>query len=211
MPSGAAISRTCARCAISSDWVWCTVSTGAPDSSNWPPGSSEIAPPPVTSYSPMMLPRSMIGSQPSRSCMPSSSAPMPRAPFVRHGMMAFERERRLLVLGADPEFGRRLHARFQPRHQFVARLQRRHIDLVTRHEDSGCGALRRDARGVGGIREPTGPEMREVKTISSDGRAVSCGEQLRLAAGAAQPVEQTAELGGIRVGQFRADVLFDRG
>jgi len=27
------------------------VSTGAPDSSNCPPGSSEIAPPPVTSYS----------------------------------------------------------------------------------------------------------------------------------------------------------------
>ena len=49
MPSGVAISRTCARCAISSDWVWCTVSTGAPDSSNCPPGSSEIAPPPVTS------------------------------------------------------------------------------------------------------------------------------------------------------------------
>ena len=49
MPSGVATSRTCARCAISSDWVWWMVSTGAPDSSNWPPGSSEIAPPPVTS------------------------------------------------------------------------------------------------------------------------------------------------------------------
>ena len=49
MPRGVAISRTCARCAINSLWVWCTVSTGAPDNSNWPPGSSEIAPPPVTS------------------------------------------------------------------------------------------------------------------------------------------------------------------
>ncbi|MGY4423233.1 hypothetical protein ACVWY2_005682 [Bradyrhizobium sp. JR6.1] len=49
MPSGVATSRTWARCAISSDWVWCTVSTGAPDNSNCPPGSSEIAPPPVTS------------------------------------------------------------------------------------------------------------------------------------------------------------------
>ena len=54
--------------------------------------------------------------------------------FVRHGMVALERERRLLVLGADPEFGRRLHAGLQPRDEFVARLQRRHIDLVTRHE-----------------------------------------------------------------------------
>ena len=60
--------------------VWCTVSTGAPDSSNWPPGSSEIAPPPVTSASPMMFSPSMIGSQPSRCCMPSSSARMPRGP-----------------------------------------------------------------------------------------------------------------------------------
>ena len=65
MPSGFATSRTCARCAISSDAVWCTVSTGAPDSSNCPPGSSEIAPPPVTSKRPMMLSPSMIGSQPS--------------------------------------------------------------------------------------------------------------------------------------------------
>ena len=42
--------------------------------------ASEIAPPPVTSYRPMMLPRSMIGSQPSSNCMPSSSAPMPLTP-----------------------------------------------------------------------------------------------------------------------------------
>ena len=80
MPSGFATSRTCARCAISSLQVWWMVSTGAPDSSNWPPGSSEIAPPPVTSARPMMLSPSMIGSQPSRCCMPSSSARMPRGP-----------------------------------------------------------------------------------------------------------------------------------
>ena len=54
--------------------------------------------------------------------------------FVWHGLMALQRERGLLVLGADAEFGRRLRARFEPRHEFVARLQRRHIDLVTRHE-----------------------------------------------------------------------------
>ena len=47
MPSGRAISRTCARCACSSVQVWWMVSTGAPESSNCPPGSSEMAPPPV--------------------------------------------------------------------------------------------------------------------------------------------------------------------
>src|ERR1700676_5763926 len=53
--------------------------------------------------------------------------------------------------------------------------------------------------------------MLEVETISSCGRAVSCGSYLRLAARAAQPVEQTAEFYRIRIGQFRADMLFDRG
>ena len=80
MRKGAATSRTCARCAISSLAVWCTVSTGAPENSNWPPGSSEIAPPPVTSARPMMFGPSMIGSQPSRCSMPWSSARMLRAP-----------------------------------------------------------------------------------------------------------------------------------
>ena len=80
MPSGRAISRNCARCAISSLAVWWTVSTGAPDSSNCPPGSSEIAPPPVTSARPMMFGPSMIGSQPSRCCMPTSSARIERCP-----------------------------------------------------------------------------------------------------------------------------------
>ncbi len=40
--------------------------------------------------------------------------------FVSHGMVAGKRERRFFVLGADPEFGTRLHACFQPRHQLVA-------------------------------------------------------------------------------------------
>ncbi len=80
MPSGRATSRNCARCDISSEQVWCTVSTGAPESSNCPPGSSEIAPPPVTSNMPMMLPSSRIGSHPSRCCMPSSSERMLRRP-----------------------------------------------------------------------------------------------------------------------------------
>ena len=61
----------------------------------------------------------------------------PAAPFVGNGKMALGRERRLFVFGADPEFGNGLHAGLQPRDQFVARLQRRHIDLVTRHTNSG--------------------------------------------------------------------------
>ena len=80
MPSGSAIWRNCARCAISSEQVRWMVATGAPDSSNWPPGSSEMAPPPVTSERPMMFGPSMIGSQPSSGCMPSSSARMLRGP-----------------------------------------------------------------------------------------------------------------------------------
>ena len=71
--------------------------------------------------------------------------------FVRHGLMALERERGLLVLGADAEFGRRLHAGLQPRDEFVARLQRRHIDLVTRHKNSGSMAIRPNARVWQGI------------------------------------------------------------
>src|ERR1700682_3897253 len=35
--------------------------------------------------------------------------------FVWHWLAALPRARGLLVLGADPEFGRRLHARFKPR------------------------------------------------------------------------------------------------
>jgi len=63
------------------------------------------------------------------------------------------------VLGADPEFGRRFHARFQPRDEFVARLKRSHIDLVTRHEISGSKARGPPARGVGDVREPIGARM----------------------------------------------------
>ena len=54
--------------------------------------------------------------------------------FVGHGLTALQRERGLLVLGTDAELGRRLAAGLEPRDEFVTRLQRRHIDLVTRHE-----------------------------------------------------------------------------
>jgi hypothetical protein len=70
--------------------------------------------------------------------------------------MAAQRKRRFLVLGPDPEFGNRLYAVLEPADEFVARLKGRHIDLVTRHANSECGALRPNARGAGGFREPCG-------------------------------------------------------
>ena len=113
--------------------------------------------------------------------------------FVSDGMMAGKCERRFFVFGADPEVGRRLRAGFQPRHQLVARLQRRHIDLVTRHANSGLGAFRPNARGVGGHPRTNRSGDAGGRTISSCRRAVSCGKRWRLTAGAAQPVEQSAE------------------
>src|SRR3954453_21598810 len=40
--------------------------------------------------------------------------------FIRHGLMALERERGLFMLGADAEFRWRLYAGRQPAHEFVA-------------------------------------------------------------------------------------------
>ena len=52
---------------------------------------------------------------------------------IRHRPVALDRERELLVLGADAEFGFRLAARLEPRDEFIARFDRRHVDLVTSH------------------------------------------------------------------------------
>src|SRR5580698_11478957 len=76
--------------------------------------------------------------------------------FVRHRLMTAQRKRRFLMLSPDPELGRLLYAILEPGDEFVARLKGRHIDLVTRHANSECGALRPNARGTEGIREPCG-------------------------------------------------------
>ena len=55
---------------------------------------------------------------------------------VGHRLVAGEREGEFLVLGADPEPLGRLLAFREPRDELVARLDRRHIDLVTGHERS---------------------------------------------------------------------------
>ena len=54
-------------------------------------------------------------------------------PAVGHGPMAIHGEDELLVLGADAELRLRLAARLKPRDQFVARIDRRHVDLVASH------------------------------------------------------------------------------
>ena len=67
--------------------------------------------------------------------MPSSSARMPRGPAIGHRPVAVDGEGELLVLGADAELRLRLAARLEPRDEFVARLDRRHVDLVTGHAE----------------------------------------------------------------------------
>jgi hypothetical protein len=47
--------------------------------------------------------------------------------------VAIDGEGEFLVFGADPEFVPRLAARFEPGDEFVARLDRGHVDLVTSH------------------------------------------------------------------------------
>ncbi len=89
--------------------------------------------------------------------MPSKQRADAAGAFVRHRLMAAQCKRRFFVLGPDPEFGDGLYAGLQPSDEFVARLKGRHIDLVTRHANSECRALRPNARSAGDFREPCGP------------------------------------------------------
>ena len=52
---------------------------------------------------------------------------------IGHRAVAFEGEDEFLVFGADAELRPRLIARFEPGDEFVAGLNRGHIDLVTSH------------------------------------------------------------------------------
>ena len=95
-----------------------------------------MAPPPVTSERPMML-------GPLHDRLPAEQhlhalekrADAARA-LVGQRFVAGEREGELLVLGADPEALARLHAGREPRDEFVARFDRRHIDYVASHQGS---------------------------------------------------------------------------
>jgi hypothetical protein len=50
--------------------------------------------------------------------------------------MALQREGELLVLGAEPELRFGFDALREPMHQIVAPLDRRQVDLITRHIDN---------------------------------------------------------------------------
>jgi hypothetical protein len=75
---GSAIFLTSSRCVCTSQQVWCRVSSGAPLSSNCPPGSRLMLQPCFASA--IGLPFSSTGCQPNLAAMPSSSALMPRGP-----------------------------------------------------------------------------------------------------------------------------------
>ena len=87
MPSGEPAARHWRRCSCVSAPTSCTVRSGSPDSSNWPPGSSETVPPasPSGRLRAMMLSPSMIGSQPNWEIRPSISARTPRGPAYGTG------------------------------------------------------------------------------------------------------------------------------
>ena len=57
-------------------------------------------------------------------------------PLVGHRTMARQREGKLLVLGADAELRFRFDALGKPIHEIVAPLDRRQVDLITRHAGS---------------------------------------------------------------------------
>ena len=82
MPSGEPTCRHWSKCACVSVATSCTLTSGSPDSSNWPPGSSETVPPrsPSGRLSAMMVSPSLIGTQPNRSIMLCMSARTPLSP-----------------------------------------------------------------------------------------------------------------------------------
>jgi hypothetical protein len=56
--------------------------------------------------------------------------------LVGHGLMPADREREFLVLGADAELRLRPHPGCEPGDELVARLDRRHVDLIACHAGS---------------------------------------------------------------------------
>ena len=65
--------------------------------------------------------------------MPSSSALNSAPALVGHRPMSFEGEGEFFVLGADAELRLRLDALRNPIDELVAPLDRRQVDLITRH------------------------------------------------------------------------------
>ena len=104
--SGSAIFFTSSRWVCASQQVWCSVSSGAPLSSNWPPGSRLMLQPCLVSA--IGLPFSSTGSQPKRSAMPFQQRADAARAVVRQRSQILAREAELLVLGADAPCDARL-------------------------------------------------------------------------------------------------------
>ena len=78
-PMSAATASTSAKWPFTSSQVWWIVSSGAPDSSSWPPGSRLTLAP--SRSSPISLPASSTGVQLKRSRNPSSMAVIDTGPL----------------------------------------------------------------------------------------------------------------------------------
>ena len=61
---------------------------------------------------------------------------------IRDRGVALERERELLVLGADAEIFARLRSGLEPSDECVARFDGRHVDLIASHAGSGGNGAR---------------------------------------------------------------------
>ena len=136
MPSGSAICRTCARWACTSRQVWCSDFSGAPESSNCPPGSSEIAPPPTGSASPMMFSPSMDRLPAEQRLHAFEQRADARSALIGHRGVAVLVEAELLVLRADPPLVARLAARIRDAPRAGRGLDRRRVGGVARHDVS---------------------------------------------------------------------------
>ena len=133
MRNGSATSRTCARCAISSLEVWCTVSS-------WRAGQLEL---------PARLERNRAAAGhieqadnivALRDRLPAEQVlhafkqrADAAAPLIGHRLVVIEREREFLVLGADAKTRFRLGAFCDPIDELIAPLDWRQVDLITRH------------------------------------------------------------------------------
>src|SRR6266700_5766901 len=166
MPSGRATSSSWARCAMSSVEVSCTVSTAAPDSSNWPPGSSVIAPPPgdveqaddVAGFDDRFPAEQHLHALEQRADAALA--------VIRNRRMSIAREGEFLVLGSEPKARLRPDALLEPAHEIVARLDGRHVDLIASHAGgSGAKGPRPYTRVAESGSQPQG------RQITKDGRS----------------------------------------
>ena len=121
-PISSATVFTSFRCAVVSQQVSWMFSSIAPESSNWPAGSSVIEPPSRSSA--ITLPCSSTGCQPKR-VRPRSIASMPLRSFVGRRAQVVEPETEFLVLGADLPLLARTRAAGVEGHQVVLAADRR--------------------------------------------------------------------------------------